>query len=141
MVLEEREWVLAAGPAIPWRQGRRCRSRTSPGNRYSGCECFPARTWECRLSPRRGYTVHHSCARIEADVRGVGGELTAEFPRADPALSDALLYCDMTTGPDGDYVRPAERLAEIRARCGPEHEVTRFVERAAPGDPGDGRAG
>jgi hypothetical protein len=46
-------------------------------------------------------------------------------------LSDALLYCDMTTGPDGAYVRPAERLVEIRDRYGPAHEVTRFVERAA----------
>ena len=34
----------------------------------------------------------------------------------------------MTTGPDGDYVRPAERLAEIRGRYGPDHEVTQFVE-------------
>ena len=38
-----------------------------------------------------------------------------------------LLYCDMTTGPDGDYVRPADRLVEIRGRYGPDHEVTRFV--------------
>ena len=45
-------------------------------------------------------------------------------------------YCDMTTGPDGDYVRPADRLVEIRGRYGPDHEVTRFVELAAPGDPG-----
>lgn len=75
--------------------------------------------------------AHHSCARIEADVRGLGAELTAEFPPADPALTEALLYCDMTTGPDGDYVRPADRLVEIRGRYGPDHEVTRFVERAA----------
>jgi hypothetical protein len=46
-------------------------------------------------------------------------------------LTDALLFCDMTTGPDGDYVRPADRLVEIRGRYGPDHEVTRFVERAA----------
>jgi hypothetical protein len=38
---------------------------------------------------------------------------------------------DMTTGPDGDYVRPADRLVEIRGRYGPDHEVTRFVELAA----------
>jgi hypothetical protein len=37
----------------------------------------------------------------------------------------------MTTGPDGGYVRPAERLVEIRGRYGPDHEVTRFVARAA----------
>ena len=32
---------------------------------------------------------------------------------------EALLYCDMTTGSDGDYVLPAERLVEIRGRTGP----------------------
>jgi hypothetical protein len=37
----------------------------------------------------------------------------------------------MTTGPDGDFVRPADRLVEIRGRYGPDHEVTRFVEQAA----------
>jgi hypothetical protein len=58
-------------------------------------------------------------------------ELAAEFSPADPLLADAMLYCDMTTGPDGDYVRPADRLAEIRRRYGPGHEVTRSVEVAA----------
>jgi hypothetical protein len=75
--------------------------------------------------------AYHSCAQVEADVRGLGAELTSEFSPADPLLADVLLYCDMTTGPDGDYVRPAERLVEIRGRYGPDHEVTRFVERAA----------
>src|SRR5215471_3576563 len=75
--------------------------------------------------------AYHSCARIEADVRGLGAELGSEFSPADSLLTDVLLYCDMTTGPDGDYVRPANRLVEIRGRYGPDHEVTRFVERAA----------
>ncbi len=75
--------------------------------------------------------AYHSCAQIEADVRGLGGELASEFSPADSTLTDALLYCDMTTGPDGDYVRPADRLVEIRGRYGPDHEVTQFVERAA----------
>ena len=75
--------------------------------------------------------AYHSCAQIEADVRGLGAELASEFRLADPLLTDVLLYCDMTTGPDGDYVRPADRLVEIRGRYGPDHEVTRFVERAA----------
>jgi hypothetical protein len=75
--------------------------------------------------------AYHSCAEIEADVRGLGEALTSEFKPGDPLLTDVLLYCDMTTGPDGDYVRPADRLVEIRGRYGPDHEVTRFVERAA----------
>lgn len=76
--------------------------------------------------------AYHSCAPIEAKIRGLEAELVSEFSPADPLLSDALLYCDMTTGPDGDYVRPADRLVEIRGRYGPGHEVTRFVELAAP---------
>jgi predicted hydrolase (HD superfamily) len=76
--------------------------------------------------------AYHSCAQIEADIRGLGAELALEFSPPDPLLADALLYCDMTTGPDGDYVRPADRLVEIRGRYGPGHEVTRFVESAAP---------
>jgi HD domain len=75
--------------------------------------------------------AYHSCAQIEADVRGLGGELASEFSPGEPLLGDTLLYCDMTTGPGGDYVRPADRLVEIRGRYGPDHEVTRFVERAA----------
>ena len=39
--------------------------------------------------------AYHSCAQIEADVRGLGAELAAEFTPADALLSDALLYCDM----------------------------------------------
>ena len=75
--------------------------------------------------------AYHSCAQIEAEVRGLGAELASEFAPADSSLTDGLLYCDMTTGPDGGYVRPAERLVEIRGRYGPDHEVTRFVALAA----------
>lgn len=76
--------------------------------------------------------AYHSCAPIEAKVRGLDVELAAEFSPGDQELADALLYCDMTTGPDGRYVRPADRIVEIRGRYGPDHEVTRFVELAAP---------
>jgi hypothetical protein len=76
--------------------------------------------------------AYHSCAQIEAEVRGLDAQLAAEFFPADSLLADALLYCDMTTGPDGEHVRPADRLVEIRNRYGPDHEVTQFVQRAAP---------
>jgi len=69
--------------------------------------------------------AYHSCAEIEAEVRGLGETLTAEFKPGEALLADVLLYCDMTTGPDGDYVRPADRLVEIRGRYGPDHEVTK----------------
>jgi hypothetical protein len=55
----------------------------------------------------------HSCGPIEADVRSLGELLAKEFLPGDPVLTDALLYCGVTTGPDGDYVHPAYLLVEI----------------------------
>lgn len=76
--------------------------------------------------------AHHSHAVLEAEERGADRELLAEFP-LDPSLPhDALCYCDMTTGPDGQRMRVHERLAEIRERYGPRDVVFRFIDRAEP---------
>lgn len=80
----------------------------------------------CRL------VAGHSCASIEAEQRGLAEELRQEFPPADACLSRALIYCDMTTTPDGEPVDVADRLAEIRRRYGPAHLVTRFTQLAEP---------
>jgi predicted hydrolase (HD superfamily) len=81
----------------------------------------------CRL------VAGHSCAIIEAEQRGLAEELRGEFPQVDNAcLSRALIYCDMTTTPDGEPVEVSERLAEIRERYGPIHLVTRFTHLAEP---------
>ncbi|TYK50743.1 HD domain-containing protein [Actinomadura decatromicini] len=76
--------------------------------------------------------AHHSCALIEARERGLADELSDEFAPASGYLSRALIYCDMTTTPDGEVVSVAERLAEIRERYGPNHLVTRFTRLAEP---------
>jgi putative nucleotidyltransferase with HDIG domain len=76
--------------------------------------------------------AHHSCALVEADERGLSDELAAEFSREESPTADALWYCDMTTGPDGQDYDVVERLDEIRSRYGPGHVVTRFVDRAQP---------
>jgi hypothetical protein len=81
----------------------------------------------CRL------VANHSCAVIEAEERGLGRELSTEFPVADSALGDALTYCDMTTSPTGYSVSVRDRLAEIRQRYGPSDVVTSFVQTAEPG--------
>jgi hypothetical protein len=78
--------------------------------------------------------AHHTCAVIEAEERGLGGELVAEFPIGDAprtALS-ALTYCDMTTGPDGSPLDVEQRIAEILVRYGPGDVVHRSISRAAP---------
>jgi hypothetical protein len=80
----------------------------------------------CRL------VANHSCAVVEAEERGLGRELSEEFPVPDSNLGDALTYCDMTTSPTGDSVSVADRLAEIRQRYGPSDVVTSFVQTAEP---------
>lgn len=80
----------------------------------------------CRL------VAHHTCARLEAAERGLADVLSAEFPLTDEDLVDALTYCDTTTSPDGEPLHVDDRLAEIRARYGPDHLVTRFIATATP---------
>ncbi|WP_204045111.1 HD domain-containing protein [Acrocarpospora phusangensis] len=80
----------------------------------------------CRL------VAHHTCAEIEADERGLLDILTAEFPKQRGDLVEALTFCDMTTSPDGLPLTVTERLAEIRARYGPEDAVTWTINRAEP---------
>jgi putative nucleotidyltransferase with HDIG domain len=80
----------------------------------------------CRL------VAHHSCAINEAIERGLARSLAAEFRPTRRDLADALTYCDMTTGPDGDRLPVARRLAEIRSRYGPGHLVSRSIARSAP---------
>lgn len=76
--------------------------------------------------------AHHSCALLEAEERGLRQELEAEFPLEEPHLVDALIYCDMTTTPDGTSTTTPARVAEIVGRYGPDSIVGRFIRRAEP---------
>lgn len=76
--------------------------------------------------------AHHSCAIYEAQVRGLENLLINEFEPEDSATYDALVYCDMTTGPTGKVVTLGERLTEILGRYGPNHEVTKALELSSP---------
>ncbi|MBV1947059.1 HD domain-containing protein [Streptomyces sp. BV129] len=76
--------------------------------------------------------AHHSCALLEAEERGLRDELASEFELERPDLVDALVFCDMTTTPDGTQTTPTERLDEIVQRYGPDTIVGRFIQRAAP---------
>ena len=59
--------------------------------------------------------------------------LEAEFPLLDDhLLVDALVYCDMTTTPDGELTAAEARLAEITGRYGADSVVGRFIRRASP---------
>ncbi|MBO0835774.1 MAG: HD domain-containing protein [Actinobacteria bacterium] len=75
--------------------------------------------------------AHHSCAALEARLRGLESRLDGFNDEQGP-VRDALWYCDQTTSPDGDLVTPQERAAEIKKRYGPGHLVSRFIAEAAP---------
>ncbi|MGW2416427.1 HD domain-containing protein [Streptomyces tubercidicus] len=76
--------------------------------------------------------AHHSCALLEAEERGLRQELETEFELEQPGLVDALVFCDMTTTPDGGCTSSRARVAEIVGRYGPDTIVGRFIQRAAP---------
>jgi len=71
--------------------------------------------------------AHHSCAIYEARVRGLYDELISEFQPEDSATYDALVFCDMTTGPTGERVTFEARISEIFRRYGEDHEVSRAL--------------
>lgn len=75
--------------------------------------------------------AHHSCAWMEAEARGLSGELDA-FAHVAPELDDALCYCDMSTTPDGTPTNPIDRVNEIAGRYGPESLIGTFIRRAEP---------
>ncbi|HEX3613777.1 MAG TPA: HDIG domain-containing protein [Sporichthyaceae bacterium] len=56
--------------------------------------------------------AHHSCASVEADERGLEAQLQHEFPVEPGVLADALIFCDMTTGPNGEQFAVEQRLYE-----------------------------
>lgn len=72
--------------------------------------------------------ANHSCAVHEARVRGLEDVLLIEFKREDSPTYDALVFCDLSTGPDGQSLTYLERMREIEDRYGPEHEVTRALK-------------
>jgi hypothetical protein len=74
--------------------------------------------------------AHHSCAVYEARVRGLERELLEEFGAEQSVTADALVFCDLTTAPDGRPVAFEARMDEIESRYGPDHVVTRALHLA-----------
>jgi hypothetical protein len=77
-----------------------------------------------------GLVAHHSGARFEAHTHGLADELAAFDDERSP-VTDALAYCDLTTGPAGERVTVAERLGEIERRYGSASLVVRALEAAS----------
>ncbi|KOV82583.1 hypothetical protein ADL03_23835 [Nocardia sp. NRRL S-836] len=73
-----------------------------------------------------GLVAYHSGAAAVAELTGLAGALR-EFADNQGRLRDALWYCDMSTGPDGQPTTVQSRLAEIRQRRGPDDPVVRAL--------------
>lgn len=69
----------------------------------------------------------HSAAASEVDELGLSAEL-AEFDDERSLTRDLLWYADMTTGPDGQRMEFAERMAEVRHRYDADHYVNRALD-------------
>jgi hypothetical protein len=74
--------------------------------------------------------AHHSEARFEVRLRGCGNELAA-YKREKSWVSDALTYCDLTTGPSGLPMTFEDRVAEVEQRYG-EGEIVDALRQATP---------
>ena len=57
--------------------------------------------------------AHHTQGCHEAELRGLQ-EALAEFDDEDSVVSAALTYCDLTTGPSGERMTPAQRLLDVK---------------------------
>jgi hypothetical protein len=78
-----------------------------------------------------GLVAYHTGAIHEARERGLDADLEREFTPPPQLLADALTYCDITTGPDGNSLDVRDRLADIQDRYGPDHPVSKAVRRAS----------
>jgi hypothetical protein len=74
--------------------------------------------------------AHHSEARFEIRLRGFAAEL-ATYEREQSWVSDALTYCDLTTGPTGLPMTFEHRAAEVEQRYG-DGEIVEALRQATP---------
>jgi hypothetical protein len=104
----------------------------APGLKRTGLHQLDGARFICKLGDQRlaNLVAHHSEARFEVELRGYEAELL-QYPREDTAVYDALVYCDLTTGPDGTPMTFEDRIREVHERYG-EGDISRALRMAEP---------
>ena len=74
--------------------------------------------------------AHHSESRFEVQLRGFRHELDL-YKREESWTADALIYCDLTTGPLGQPMTLEERIAEVEQRYG-QGDIVTALRQATP---------
>jgi hypothetical protein len=105
----------------------------SPALRDTGFHPLDGARYLASLGHEReaALVAHHSGARFVAEVRELVPEL-ARFPYTESALTDALTYADQITGPRGERLTVADRLADAVRRHGPDAPTTLAAPRRDP---------
>lgn len=75
--------------------------------------------------------AYHTGAVREAHERDLGADLENEFAPPPEFLLDAITYCDLTTGPDGNEMDVKARIADIVHRYGVDHPVSKVALRSS----------
>ncbi|WP_236791121.1 three-helix bundle dimerization domain-containing protein [Amycolatopsis sp. GM8] len=101
-------------------------------HQLDGARYLTRRGWPDRIC---ALVAHHAGADAVARLNGFAEQLAAYEDERTP-VRDALWYCDMTTSPDGEPVSFGDRIADIKARRGPDDPAVRALavneqERAA----------
>lgn len=104
----------------------------APGLKRTGLHQLDGARFIQKLGDDRlaGLVAHHSEARFEIGLRGYEEELS-EYSRENTIVYDALVYCDLTTGPNGTAMTFEDRVAEVYQRYG-EGNISRALHLAEP---------
>lgn len=103
----------------------------APSLRRTGLQALDGALWLREQGQERiaGLVAYHSGAEAEAELLGLAEELRA-FTDERSAVTDSLWYCDLTTGPDGERMTLAERLADVEDRHGRDSVVARGMRQS-----------
>lgn len=100
----------------------------APSLRRTGLQALDGALWIRDQGEERvaALVAYHSGAEWEAELLDLGEDLHAFVDERSP-VTDALWYCDLTTGPEGERITLAERLSDVERRHGRDSVIARAM--------------